>query len=92
MISAFPEMLYQYDKETETALKWRKTFLGRLPVLVLLFQGFFGTDFRTFIAQNTFCSIYSFSGIICHVHIHGTDCFAFAAGDTFALVTGNTQQ
>jgi hypothetical protein len=45
----------------------------------------------TFQAEDTLCPIFTFSGIVGHIHIHGSDLSAFAAGDALSLITFNPQ-
>ena len=50
-------------------------------------QGILRTVFHTFHAENALGSVFPFSGIIRHVHVHRADAPAPAAGDAFIPVT-----
>ena len=43
----------------------------------------FGATFYALKTENTFSAVFSASGIVCYIHIHGTQLFAFSAGYAF---------
>ena len=47
-----------------------------------------GSD--TFHAQNTFCSVFPFSGVIGYINIHRTNFFTFSTWNTLLFVTLNS--
>ena len=47
----------------------------------------FGTAIYTFHAKDALCSVFPVSGVVCDINFHGTDAFAFSAGDTLFLIT-----
>lgn len=56
-----------------------------------ILQRLFRTILCTFHAKNAFCSIFSFSRIICYINIHWAHTFTLSAWYTFFLITFNTQ-
>lgn len=55
-------------------------------------QRFFRTRFCTFKAEDAFRAVFAFSGIVCHINIHRTYLFTFAAGNAFAFVALDSEQ
>ena len=55
-------------------------------------QSLFRAGLRTFVAENTFCPIFTLAGFFVDLHIHRADLQAFAAVDAFTLIAVNTQQ
>ena len=43
-------------------------------------------------AEDTLCSVFPFSGIIGHVHIHGADSLALSAVNALFFIAGYAQQ
>ena len=59
---------------------------------LILMQRFFRAGLRTFVAENTFCPVFTLAGFFVDLHVHRTYLQAFAAADAFTLVAVNAQQ
>ena len=51
-----------------------------------------GADLCAFVAEDTFRPVFPLAGFFVDLHVHGADPQAFAAVDTFTLVTMDPQQ
>lgn len=65
-------------------------FIKSLSIFYLLLacclQCLFWTVFNTLKAEDTFCPVFPFPGVICDIYIHRAGFFAFTTGNTFAFV------
>ena len=66
------------------------SFLRELDLC--LHQSLFGAAFYTLHAEYTLCCVFSVSGIIGDIYLHGADLFAFLAAHAFFLIAFYPQQ
>ena len=57
-----------------------------------LLKHVFRTTLHALHAEDTLCSVFPFSGIIGHVHIHGEDSLALSAVNALFFIAGYAQQ
>lgn len=75
-----------------------QTFFDEVGIFILILlsslflQRFFRTGFDAFKAQNAFRTILAFAGVVRHIDVHRTDCFAFAARNAFRMIARNSKE